>query len=140
MGMGAAFEKAHSSPGDSQESQFNDAADLQDDLGKVVANIQETIEQWQVATLSYGTNFSQIFHGGGMINQQDIEFNTTATGQAAAWLEQYITVKLINHAWWMQNVFITFMPVSPAKPPSVRFLCRKHHERSYHTLLLIYES
>ena len=59
-----------------------------------------------------------------MVNPHTVEFNTTSTSRAAAWFQEYITIKLINHAWWLQNVFITFMPVSGIRHSSVTTVAR----------------
>ena len=93
-------------------SQFADLAQLSSNVQSTIIALQSTIELWQWATLSNGTNVPEIFAGGGFVNRSVVEFGTGQTSQAAAWLEQYLTVKLINYAWWTQNVFIAFMPVS----------------------------
>ena len=92
-------------------SQFADAASLTSNVHDTVVALQSTIEQWQWSTLSNGTNFLALFEGGSFIDRSLVEFTTTQTSAAAAWLDAYMTVKLINYAWWTQNVFIAFMPV-----------------------------
>ena len=100
MGLAAAdSHKPGSAPNPSPE--FNNAADLQSDLNTVMKSIQYQVEQWQTATLDLGTNFTTFFHGGSFVNKHYIEFNTTSISRSEAWLEQYINIKLINHAWWM---------------------------------------
>ena len=114
MGLAAMSEHGQESGHDVGSKPYNDAAQLTKDLNAVITSLQSQVAQWQVSTIIEGTNITKLFYGGGMIEQQYFEFNTLTMGKAEWWLQQYILVKLINHAWWNQNVFITFMPVSLA--------------------------
>ena len=94
---------------------FINSADLSNELNSVLGSLQYTVEQWHIATLSQGTNFTTIAHGGAFADPSIVEFNTKNTSAAAAWLQQYITVKMINHAWWSENVYISYMPYGKVK-------------------------
>ena len=71
-----------------------------------------TNQQQQQLTHHAGNNFTDILAGGTFVNQSAIGFTTPAQQAATDWLEMYLSVKLINYAWWAQNVFIAVMPVS----------------------------
>lgn len=95
-----------------QDTKFTNLANTETNLNIFLGQLQRTVEQWQSSILHDATNITQLFNNGSMVNQSSLEFNSDQTSQAAGWLERYMTMRMINNAWWSQNVFIAYMPVS----------------------------
>ena len=93
-----------------KDANWANAADLKNNLNDLLATLQYDIRMWHQTTLSNGANITELFKNGAMVDQQQIEFTSEKTAAAAAWLEQYVLTKLINRAWFSQNVYIMFMP------------------------------
>ena len=89
---------------------FANAAELGTSLNQLVTTLQFNIEQWQINTLSNGIQLAEMIKDGKFVDPQTSQFSTSDTGKAAAWLQKYLTIKLINKAWWLQNVFIAYVP------------------------------
>ena len=91
-------------------SQFQDASQLSSNLAAVLTSLQASIVSWQNNVLNVGNNFTSMAAGGAYVSRDSIEMSTSQVSAAQSWLQQYLTIKLINFAWWSQGVYIAFMP------------------------------
>ncbi len=88
------------------------------DLGVVFGNYTNSMRtQLQVIHTSIfnrGDNITTLLHGGTYVDRTMLNIDCDGCiPKAQAWLEQMLTLKMINYMWIKQNVFVTYMPYGP---------------------------
>ena len=94
------------------DSQYADnAADLASTLGIYVGGLRTHLENIYTGILANGTNITSLLSHGNFVNRTALNLDCNECLPASQrWIEQYLSLKMINYIWWTQNVFITFMP------------------------------
>ena len=80
-------------------------------LGDYVGSVRTAIEQSYTQIFDNGTNITQLVQGGQLVNRTTLNIDCdTCVPKQEGWMEQFLSLKMINQVWWQQNAFITFMP------------------------------
>ena len=85
------------------------------DLGVVFGNytrlMRTQMQDIHTSIFFRGDNVSTLLHGGTYVDRTVLNIDCDdCIPKAQAWLEQLLTLKMINYMWIKQNVFVTYMP------------------------------
>ena len=85
------------------------------DLGVVFGNythlMRTQLQNIHTSIFSRGENVSTLLQGGTYVDRTVLNVDCDdCIPKAQAWLEQLLTLKMINYMWIKQNVFVTYMP------------------------------
>ena len=69
------------------------------------------LEGIHTSLFNRGDNITRLLHGGTYVDRTVLNIDCNdCIPKAQAWLEQMLTLKMINYMWYEQNVFVTYMP------------------------------
>lgn len=80
-------------------------------FGKYTNLIRSQLEDGHTAIFSQGTDIINLLRNGTYVDRTVLNVDCDdCVPKAQAWLEQFLTLKMINYMWIKQNVFVTYMP------------------------------